>query len=245
MNGLVAIYRRELAGLFVTPLAWILLCVALPLNGLLYAFYLQAYGGDVDSAMRMTLGNSAFFWVFVILFPPLITMRMLSEESRTGLLELLLTAPITDAAVVTGKFLASITFMALLWASVFVYALVTQGVGPPADWGIVLGGWVGAVACSALFCATGIFMSSVTAVPVASAISATVLNIGIVLLPLVAGLTGMPWVERAARRVHVLDHLQNSFLLGVFDTAYLAFFAIWSALFLFLAVRIVESRRWR
>lgn len=245
MSGVVAIYRRELAGLFVTPLAWILLCVALVLNGYLYSVYVKLYGGDVDAAMRMTLGNSIAYWVLVILFPPLITMRMVSEESRSGLLELLLTAPITDAAVVTGKFLAAVSFMAVLWSSVFAYALATQSVGPSADWGLVVGGWVGAVLCSGLFCATGLFTSSLTSVPVASAISATVMNIGIVLLPLLAGLSDAPWAMRAARRVHVLDHLQNSFLFGVFDTAYVVFFVGWSALFLFLAVRAVESRRWR
>lgn len=244
MSGLVAIYRRELAGLFVGPLAWILLCIALVLNGYLYSVYLKL-GTDVDAAMRMTLGNSIAFWVLVILFPPLLTMRMISEESRSGLLEFVLTAPVTDAAVVTGKFLAAVTFMALLWASVFVYALATQSVGPSADWGIVVGGWCGATLCSGLFCAIGLFMSSVTSIPVAAALSATVVNIGIVILPLLAGLSDAPWVQRVARRVHVLDHLQNSFLFGVFDTAYVVFFAAWTAFFLFLAVRTVESRRWR
>ncbi|MBI5363107.1 MAG: ABC-2 transporter permease [Planctomycetes bacterium] len=244
MSGVLAIYRRELAGLFMGPLAWILLCIALVLNGYLYSVYVK-FGTDVDAALRMVLGNSIAFWVLVILFPPLLTMRMLSEESRSGLLEFLLTAPVTDAAVVTGKFLAAVTFMALLWSSVFVYAFVTAIGGPPADWGLVVGGWLGATLCSALFCSIGLFTSSLTSVPVAAALSAVVLDIGVVALPLLAGLSDAPAVMRLVRRVHVLDHLQNSFLFGVLDTAYVAFFLAWSALFLFFTVRSVESRRWR
>jgi ABC-2 type transport system permease protein len=244
VRGLVAIYRRELAGLFVGPLAWILLCIALLLNGYLFSVYVKL-GSDVDAALRLVMGNSIAFWVLVILFPPLLTMRMISEEARSGLLELVRTAPVTDAAVVTGKFLAAVTFMALLWSSVFLYALVTQAVGPPADWGLVLGAWLGATLCSALFCATGLLASSLTSVPLAAAISAVVLNIAIVLLPLLVNLSDAPWVLRMVRRVHVLDHLQNSFLYGVLDSAYVAFFLAWSGLFLFLAVRSVESRRWR
>lgn len=245
MRGCLAIYRRELAGLFVGPLAWVILFLALVLNGYLYVTYVKALGGDVDSALRMTLGNAMPFWVFVVLFPPLITMRMISEESRSGMLEFVLTAPVTDAAVVTGKFLAALTFMALLWASAFVYAAATGAVGPATDWGLAIGGWFGAVLCSGLFCATGLFTSSITSVPVGAALSAVVLNIGIVLLPLLAGLFDAPSVARWMRRVHVLDHLQNSFLIGIVDTAYIAFFLVWTAFFLFLAVRSVESRRWR
>lgn len=245
MRGCLSIYRRELAGLFVGPLAWILLCIALLLNGFLYVTYVKGYGGDIDTALRMSLGNGMPFWIFMVLFPPLITMRMISEESRSGLLEFLLTAPVTDAAVVLGKFLAALTFMALLWASAFPYAAVTGTVGPPIDWGLVVGGWIGAVLCSGLFCATSLLTSSLTSAPVGAALAAVVLNIGIVLLPYLRLLHDSPIFGRALRRVSVADHLQNSFLIGVLDTSYIAFFMGWTAFFLFFTVRSVESRRWR
>jgi len=245
VTGLVAIYRRELAGLFVGPLAWILLSIALLLNGFLFTSYVNSLNGNVDEALRFLLGRAGPFWFLVVLFPPLITMRMISEESRSGLLEFLLTAPVTDAAVVTGKFLAALTFMGLLWASVFVYAFVAGQVGPPTNWGLVCAAWIGALLCSGLFCATGLFTSALTGVPLAAALSACVLNLALLLLPMLGTLSDAPWVRELLTRLDVYEHLRGSFLFGLFDTSYVLFFAAWTALFLFLAVRSVETRRWR
>jgi ABC-2 type transport system permease protein len=245
MRGFFAIYRRELAGLFLGPLAWTLLCIALVLNGYLFLLYLRGSGGDVDLALRFSLGESFVFWALCVLFPPLLTMRMLSEEARSGLLEYLLTAPVSDLAVICGKFAAALTFMALLWASVFLYALVLAAQGAPVDWGVVLASWLGAVLCSALFCGTGLWMSSLTATPVVAAFSAVVLNLVIVLLPLLAGLSGVNLLALASEAVDVPSHLRSAFLFGVVDTAYVTFFLVWTGFLLFLSTRALESRRWR
>ncbi len=245
MKGLGAIYRRELAGLFVGPLAWVLLFIATLLQGWLFVLYLRSSGGDVDIALNWTLGESWVFWALVILAPPLLTMRMISEESRTGILEFLLTAPVTDAAVVAGKFLAAASFMALLWATVFVYAGVLGSLGMPPDWGLLAGAWLGACLASALSCAVGLLASSLTSTPIVAAFGAIVANLVLILAPLLSGLSDQPWVRRAIARVDVIDHHKNAFLAGVIDSAYLAFFLAWTALFLFLAVRVVEARRWR
>ncbi len=245
MRGLFAIARRELAGLFIGPLAWLLLFIALLLNGWLFVLYLKTSSGDVDVALRWSLGESWVFWVLVILVPPLLTMRMISEESRSGLLEFLLTAPVTDAAVVTGKFIAAVTFLALLWSTVFVYALVLQSLGMPPDWGSVAGGWLGAVLVSALSCAIGLLASALTSTPIVAAFAAVVANLVLVAAPLFAGLSDQAWVRRAVARIDVLDHHKGAFLAGSLDTAYVTFFVAWTVFFLFLAVRAVEARRWR
>lgn len=245
MKGLVAIYRRELSGLFFGPLAWVLLCIALLLNGYLFTLYLKGAEGDLDVATRLSLGDSFVFWALVVLVPPLLTMRMISEESRSGMIEFLLTAPVSDAAVVGGKFLAATTFMALLWGAVFVYAATIAAVGPRPDWGALCGGWTGALLVSGLFTAIGLFASSLTSTPIVAAFAAIVFNLVLVLAPLLAGLSDAPWVSRAVAHVHVIDHLKSAFLIGVVDSAYVVFFAAWTALFLFAAVRALEARRWR
>lgn len=246
MSGALTIYRRELAGLFLSPLAWILFFLVLLFNGLVFLHALESESaGNVDDALALVLGGGLPFWILCALLAPLITMRMISEESRSGLLEFLLTAPVTDAAVVTGKFCAALSFMALLWASVFAYAWAIGGTDTAVDWGLVACGWLGAVLCSGLFCATGLLASALTNVPVAAALAGCVLNIAIVLLPQLTRLSDAVWVTSAVKHVNVGDQLQNSFLFGIFDTAYITFFAVWTALFLFLAVRSVEMRRWR
>lgn len=245
MRGVVAIYRRELAGLFVGPLAWVLLFIALLVGGLFFVFYLRTSSGDVDLATRYALGESWLFWSFVVLFPPLLTMRMIAEEAKSGTLEFLLTAPVSDAAVVTGKFLAATTFMGLLWSSVFVYALALASVGPAPDPGVLVGSWLGATLLSGLFCAVGLFWSSVTQAPIVAAFAAIVFDLVLVTAPLLAGYSGLPWLEEAIARVDVIDHHKGAFLMGVVDSAYAVFFLAWTGFFLFLATRAVEARRWR
>jgi ABC-2 type transport system permease protein len=244
MKGFLAIYRRELSGLFVGPLAWVLLCIALALNGFVFVLYLKLSNGDIDVATRYELGESFVFWVVVVLFPPLLTMRMISEEARSGILEFLLTAPVTDTAVVCGKFAAALTFMAILWLFVIVYVLTAGALGPSPDWGIVIGGLLGSVLASGLFCSIGILSSSLTATPIVAACAAMIVNLVVVMFPLLARMSDAPWVAAAVARVDVKEHLNSSFLLGIVDSSYALFFLAWTALFLFMAVRAVEARRW-
>ena len=106
MQGTWVIYRRELAGLFLAPLGWVLLFLALFANGLFVYLLLDATRGDIGTVLRSALGGGTLFWALLVFLPPLLAMRMMAEESRTGTLEYLLTAPVADGAVVLGKWLA-------------------------------------------------------------------------------------------------------------------------------------------
>ena len=87
MSGAWTVFRRELAGLFFGPLAWVLLSAALLLNGALFTWYVGLSDGDVDYSVSMILGMAWPFWTVMAVLPPLLTMKMISEESRAGLLE--------------------------------------------------------------------------------------------------------------------------------------------------------------
>ena len=242
MRGLAAIWRRELAALFLGPLAWTLLFLAFLFVGLNFVELLKSGGGDVDQSLRFVLVLT--FYIAVI-SAPLVTMRMISEESRAGILEYLLTAPVTDAAVVTGKFLAATSFFAILAGVVFVLALVLSAQGVAPETGTLVAGWIGVVLASGLFCAIGLLASSLTSTPIVAAFAAIVLDLGLVLAPQLARLSSAEWVGRASSRIDVTAHLSSSFLRGAIDSAHVVFFLAGTMLFLFLAVRAVEARRWR
>jgi ABC-2 type transport system permease protein len=248
MSSVAAIYRRELAGLFLAPLAWILLCVTLFLNGWVFWGFLRATGGDVNWTLRIALGDGTY-WMLMAFLPPLITMRMISEEARTGTLEFVLTAPVRDAAVVLGKALAAITFMVLMWSSAGVYALVMLGLGGAPDWGQVLCGLGGSALVSALLCALGLVTSAMTATPLLAAFLGFLLNV--VLLFVVPQLAffvrGWQAVELEAvlHKLDLVSRYSSSFQKGIFDSADATFFLAWTALALFVCVRLVEARRWR
>ncbi|MEM7308161.1 MAG: ABC transporter permease [Planctomycetota bacterium] len=247
MSGLWTIYRRELAGLFFAPLAWILLCLSLLYNAFFFLLYLKSSGGRVDAALEQTLGGAWPFWILALFLPPLITMRMISEESRSGMLEFVLTAPVSDAAVVLGKACAATTFLSLLWACVPVYGLALHVLGAPPDWGQVATGYLGAVLVSALFSAMGLTASALTGTPILAAFLAMLANVAATILPLASGAirdiapTTVDWLTE---RINVIGTFQSSFLTGALDSAHLAFFVIWTAIFLFAATRLIEARRW-
>ena len=244
MRGVSAIFRRELAGLFFSPLAWLLFALALAPSGWVFSTALKEFSGDVTASLAFASGGSMFYWAVMLFLPPLVTMRMISEESRNGLLEFLMTSPVSDAAVVLGKFLAAWTFLALLWASTLVYALTLEGLGVAPDWPPVVGGYVGALLVSALFLSIGLLSSSLFSTPALSAFMSLCGSLVVLFLPPLVGLFDFPWLHATVAEVDVLAHFQRSFQIGVLDTQVLLFFSAWAGFFLFLTVRSVEARRW-
>ena len=244
MRGTLTICRRELAGLFLNPLAWVLLWASLAISGWVFVTVLKESGGDVTASLAFAAGGSKVFWLVMLFLPPLITMRMISEESRNGLLEFLMTSPVSDAAVVMGKFLAAVTFMGLLWSSTLVYALLFQLFGVAPDWPPVIGGFFGALLVSALFTSLGLLSSSIFSAPALSAFMALCASIAVMFLPALAGLFDFPWLTETVESVDILAQFHRSFLIGVLDTQVLLFFLAWAALFVFLTIRSVESKRW-
>lgn len=262
MRGTFVILRRELGALFFAPLAWILLFAALLLNGYGFASMLGYLKGDVTASLEHAFGGGFFFWALTIVLAPLLTMRLVTEESANGTLEYLRTAPVSDAAVVLGKFLAGAAFMALLWSSVLVYAGTVHLQGLVPDWGQVFAIYIGTVLVSSLFIALSMTTSTLTNSPLLGAFLSFIVSLFWLLMP-VLGLQLLGQVGPLAARVFgsreladdvvvgildrmaVAEHFQRSYHQGVVDSAELVFFVTWIAFFLFLTTRLLEGRRWR
>lgn len=247
-SGAFVIYKRELAGLFLQPFLWVLLAAALLLQGFLQFAILQQYQGDVHLALLGQLGTGYLFWALLVMLPALVTMRMISEESRSGVLEFLLTSPVSDLAVVLGKLLAATTFFALLWSPPVLQGALYAYLGASPDWGLLLAAYFGAVLVSCLFCSLGLLASALSGTPVLAAFLGILFSMGALILPQFRGLLrGMDrdLVDQAFRTVDLVGRYQASFLRGAFDTAHLVFFLAWITAFVFLTVRLIEMRRWR
>ena len=262
MKGLRTIFGRELASLFWTPMGWMLLVVALFANGFLMWGQLAAQGGDVTQALQGTLGRGVLFWMLLVTLPPLLAMRLFAEESRSGTLEYLLTAPVGDAAVVLGKFAAATFFMALLWLSVPIYGAIVHYLGTPPDWAGLWCAYLGAVLVSGLFVGISLLASSLVRTPLLAAFLAFMACFFWMTLPSLVQMLLAPlrdlfahwaggweraesWIVIATRSIDVPRHFAQSFLPGVLDSAEIIFFLTWTAWFLFMTVRALEARRWR
>lgn len=248
MRGTWTIYCRELAGLFLGPLAWVLLCLALLVNGYFVTLFVASSNGEVNDALLWLNGGAYVFWGLMIVLPPLLTMRMISEEAKAGTLEFLQTAPVRDVEVVLGKLLAATTLLSLMWSSSLVYAATFSALGQAPDWGPVWTSLLGATLLSALFCSIGLVASAGTGTPLVAAFLAFVGNLALICVPYLALLLRYDRdhpVSRLIAEADVQGHYSRTFLRGVIDTRNLVFLLVWTAFFTFCATRMLEARRWR
>ena len=236
MGSVLAIAKKELRILFTSAQAWVFLAAFLFLGGIFFHLGLSVSG---EASLRPVLGNLAIVLLFCL---PLVTMRQLAEETRTGTLELLMTAPVPLGALIIGKWLATLALCTVLLVLTLIYPVVLWLYGQP-DPGAVFTAYIGLFLLCAAYGSVGLFVSSV-------ARDQMVAGVGTVLLLLPFWLADaakelLPeWLTPVLERISVLEHLRG-FARGVVDTADLVYFLGFVVVFLFLTWRSLESRRWR
>ena len=255
MSRTFTIFRRELAYFFNSPVAYAVITVFLFIAG--YFFYnLLAYfslvsvqnmqspaavGGASLSAgvLQPLFGNLS---TILLLILPLLTMRLLSEERRTGTAELLFTFPITDWNAILGKYFATLAVYGVMLALTLVYPLLLRNYATP-EWGVVVTGYMGLFLIGASYIAMGVFFSSLSDNQMVAGVS----TFGCGLLFLLIGWI-RPFVSTVAGdilgQLSILEHF-GSFASGVVDSHDLLFYINFCLLFLFLSARVLESNRWR
>lgn len=231
-----ALFRRELSAYFLSPIAYIVLTVFVFISSLLFFMSVTKYlAGDVGGI----IGTMSFIMIFIA---PIITMRLFAEEAKSGTIEVLMTAPITDVQVVLAKYFAALFFYAFLFLPSIAYPLVLCWLGEP-DKGATTAAYIGALLIGAVYLSVGILMSSLTRNQIVSAVAGVIF----LLLFWLAGIfvpSGTDWVYHTLRYTSLVYHLE-SLLKGIVDSRDLIFFLSFTIFFLFLTVRSVESRKWR
>jgi len=249
------IMKKELRLYFTSPVAYVVIAIFLLLAGYffysIFAFFTMAsmqsamnpqMAGQLnvtDSVMRPLFQNMS---IILLLLMPLVTMRLFAEERRSGTLELLLTYPVPDSAVLLGKYLAAFVLYAVMIALTLLYPGVVMYFTRP-EWGPLLTGYVGLLLMGAMFLAVGCFASALTE----NQIVAAVTTFGILLLFWVVGWSGDyagGSLGKVLTHLSVLEH-NDSFAKGVFDTKDVIYFVDFTVLGLFLTFRAIDSRRWR
>jgi ABC-2 type transport system permease protein len=247
-----SITRRELASIFVSPIFYVL---ALVLALLVTTF---SYLPNLAAEQPFTMGQIfALVETLMVFVAPLITMRLLAEERRNGTLEVLLTSPVRDWEVVVGKWLGGfVTYLAAIAFTVVYVVLISlqesTSTGyevfghhltlPNVDYGGIVAGYVGLMLVGGAWIAIGLLASSVTS----NQIVAAVLGIGLLLMLYVAFSflpLPQPYSDSFAY-VNASAHAQ-SFHDGRLALSDVVYFVTLIVAPLFLATRVLESRRWR
>jgi ABC-2 type transport system permease protein len=244
MRNALIIARRELAALFVQPIAYVGAIMMTLVTGYLFALQLSVAtqpGGGAPATVENILGTFTFLTLFA---GPAITMRLLAEEQKSGTAEVLMTLPVRDGEVVLGKFLGALGFYLFMVALTLVYPLILLRFGNP-DIGPLLSSYLGVILWGAAVLGIGILASALTE----NQIVAFFLSFGIILVLLLAGLAANllvanPTLSTISLELSFNDHL-NSFLAGLLTATDVLYYLLVTAVALFAAARVLESRRWR
>jgi ABC-2 type transport system permease protein len=253
MRNSLAIAQKELRSYFTSPIAYVVIGFFALLYGFFYWVMLQYF---VQMSMQMSVQagsqpvninetmlrplfqNAAVIVLFVL---PMVTMRTYAEEKRSGTIELLLTSPLTDVQIITGKFLGAVALYALMLAVTIPHLAVLFLYGSP-EWKPLAAGYLGLLLLGGCFLALGLFVSSLTKNQIVAGIVTFALALLFWIISWVSSFaTGLGQV---ASYLSIIDHFED-FAKGVIDTTHFVYYLSFIGFGLYLTARSVDSERWR
>jgi len=259
MRNILAVFQKEMKLYFVSPIAYVVFTVFLLIAG--YFFYsilrifilmsmqsmqyASMYGMNMpamnvnERVIRIFFHNLSVIMLFIL---PMITMRLYSEEKKSGTIELLMTSPITEIQTILGKYFAAFTLFFIMISLTVVYMIIIEIYGNP-DWGPILTGYLGLLLMGGSFIAVGLLISTFTE----NQIIAAALTFGVFLILWVinwaSSFTG-PTIGKLLDYLSPLAHF-DEFAKGVLDTKDLIFYLSFIFLGIFLTLRSLDSMKWR
>jgi ABC-2 type transport system permease protein len=255
MTGIWAVFRKELIIYFSTPIFYITGFFFLVLGG--YFFYsntvyysLLSFQGAQNPQLAAMLNPHQMVFrplfgalaIVFLMMVPLLTMRLLAEEKRSGTAELLFTYPLQDWAVIMGKFFAALLVYVVFLLFTLSYAALYASLAF-LQWGPILSSYLGLILLGGACLSLGLFASSLTENQIIAAVVAFTLLLLFWLIGWQQELGTSGWGGLFVA-LSMLEHFEN-FVRGVIDTRDLVYYLSFIFFFLFLTKRQLESRRWR
>lgn len=238
MRALSAICGREYASMFRIPLGWVVVSLFVCLSSMYFMMRVMVPGGP--ATMREVFG---VWWALLLFLCPSVSMRLFSEELRSGTIETSLTAPVADGVLVVGKYLASAMFLLTMLLPTLVFVGVLAWLSRP-DYGPVLSGYAGLILLGMLYLAVGALASACTSSQTLAFLGTL---FGLLMLDVIPARVAPQLPEQIAKIVFMLSPSvrANDFYRGLIDTSHVAFFLGATVWFLVLATLVLQSRRWR
>lgn len=235
MQNILTIFKKELAGYFNSAIAYIVIVVFLGITGWFFTSTLFLTG---VVSMRSVFEIIPFIFLF---FVPAITMRTISEEKKTGTIELLLTRPITDMEIVIGKFLSALALTSMALLPTFIYVISLTFIGN-VDFGAIIGSYIGLVFMCGIYIGIGIFCSSLTENQIVAFILSFLIVFALFMLNKV--LIFLPVPLASVLEYISIDYHFSSIARGVLDSRDLIYYISGIMITLLLTKTSLESRKW-
>jgi ABC-2 type transport system permease protein len=256
MGNVIAIAQKELKSYFASPIAYIVL----GLWALLYGyFFIAILNFFVRQSMQMSQmgmqGPQAVnvnqqmikpllqnVTILVLFLMPMITMRTYAEEKRSGTIELLLTAPVTDFQIIMGKFLGALSLYAIMLAVTMLHIGLLFAYGSP-EWKPILTAYLGLLLLGGCFISVGLLISSLTNNQIVAGIVTFAVFLMLWVITWIGSFSG-PTVDKLTTYLSIIDHWDD-FGKGILDTSHLIYYVSFITFGLFLTAKSVETERWR
>ncbi len=237
MSNHIAVFcKKELRSFFDSPIAYIVITIFLLISG--WFFFSNLFLVN-QASLRNLFNTIPFIFMFFI---PAVTMRLICEEKRSGTIEILLTLPVKDYEIILGKFLAGLILIFVAVILTLVYTFTLFGLGN-LDSGSVVAGYIGLIFLGATYLSIGVFTSSLTQNQIVAFITSFVIIFALYMLDKV--LVFVPGFLASFFEYLSVDYHFSNISRGVIDSRDVIYYLSLIFFFLFLAVRALESRKWR
>ncbi|MBE6615336.1 MAG: ABC transporter [Ruminococcaceae bacterium] len=233
---MLAIYKKEMRTYFTTPLGYVFIAVFLAVSGFIFAVStLQSQTSDISGYFQLMI----FGYIVMI---PILTMRSFAEERRAKTEQILMTSPVSITGMIMAKFLAAFTmFFATVLASCLYYIPLFQYGEPNVPKAV--GCFIAMLLIGMCFIAVGIFVSTLTESPVTASIGTMGILVGFAGAAIFNNLIDTYVIRYVLSWISIYSRYVN-FTYGIFDIAATLYYLSITAIFLFLAVRVYERRRY-
>ena len=233
-NPAFVIMKRELSAYFTSPIAYIVTGLYLIITGILFFSTFYIYN---RAELRLLF---TYLPLLLSFFVPALTMRVFAEEKRVDSIETLMTLPVTEVQVVTGKYLASFISTLIMIAPTLLYIIPAEVFGSP-DYGPIVGGYLGAIFLCASYTAIGIFATSITKNQIIAFFTGFIICIALTMID--SFMIFLP-----AQIVSFFSYISanshfNSIARGIIDTRDLIYFISLTALFFTITVKIEQTSK--
>lgn len=237
MRNTGTIALKEIKSYLTSPMAYVVTGIFLVLTGTFFTTYLAATQ-YTDTSIRgfVESGN-----ILLLLFAAILTMRLIAEERKLGTWELLLTAPVRDTEVIMGKFLGSLAVLVGMLVLTLYYPILLIIMGDP-DMGPIGTSYLGLFLLGSASLAVGIFASSLTSNQIVAAVVAGGILFALWFVGMAANF--VPEALGEVLSYLSLSYHFNDFIRGIVDTRAIIYYISVTALFLYLAIRSLETSRW-
>ena len=236
---MLSLLKKELQSYFITPIGYVFVAVYLAVNGVLFT-------NLTLKAAVPTTNVEAYFTTSVlalVLLVPLLTMRSFSEERKMKTDQLLLTAPVSLAAMVGAKLLGAYIVYALTVLASALNMLALGIYGATVNYAVIFGSYLSLLLIGLACVSIGVFISAMTENQLISAVMTMGFLLVIVYLSLFNSQIESDFLRSVLSWISLLDRYAL-FTYGIFDLSSLIYYISIAGVFYFLTVRVFEKRRW-